>query len=131
MKVVDDNINELSLKYSGVDNMNTYKILSIKRDRAYRLYTVLNFDTELYKTYDNRFIDMGVRKFVSEFIEDLNKKGLREMVKISKISKIGESSALVSFEFKDIDIAKWKLFLYGVIGISFFVISLFIISLLF
>ena len=124
MAVVDNNIDELSFKYSGVDNMNTYKILSIKRDGAFRIYTVLNFDQKLYDTYDNRFIDMGVRKFVGEFIEDLNRKGLREMVKISRISKIGESSALVSFEFKDIDIAKWKLFLYGVIGISFFIVSL-------
>ena len=56
MKVVDDNIDELSLKYSGDGTMNTYKIVKIKRDKAYRIYTVLNFDQELYKTYDNRSI---------------------------------------------------------------------------
>lgn len=131
MKVVDDNINELNLKYSGDGTMNTYKIVKIKRDNAYRIYTVLNFDQNLYKTYDNRFIDLGVRKFVKEFTEDLNSKGLREMIKIHEISAIGESSAFVSFEFRDINIAKWKLIFNFVVGISIFVLSLYIISLFF
>lgn len=82
---------------------NTYQIIDIKYDKAYRVYTVLNFPpntAENIQKYGYRYLDNETRKFLADLNNQFQKYGLLELIGLSKADQLSETSVHIVVEFK-------------------------------
>lgn len=94
-KTLDENSSELELKFS------------IRIDKAYRMYTVINVPEDLIgeayslkKSDIDRISENYIRQYSSELGAYLNSKGLNELYEFYKIDKVGKYSYLLVFGYR-------------------------------
>jgi steroid 5-alpha reductase family enzyme len=109
---------------------------SIRIDKAWRMYTVLNIPEELVgeafslkKSDIDRISDNYIRQFYTELGQELNKNGLTELFNIYDIQKVDKYSYLVVIGFSLFKSQKYFNLLYY-IGIPVSIILLILLSIL-
>ena len=101
MKTIKKYLPELNNKF--INNNRAYIIKSLKIDKIYRLYTVLNLKPENIRNldlYGYSYLDNEVKKFIRELNDELANIGLGELIGLSKIDKINEHNVIIVIEYK-------------------------------
>lgn len=132
IKTIKKHLPEISSYFIKQSEYTSYKIKSVKIDRAYRLYTVLNFPPETEENiekYGYYFMDNETRKFMREFDAKLSEYGLFELVGLSTADKLSPNSVLIVVEFKLMSISKLikKLIKIGIFGLILMILILIIL----
>ena len=132
-KTLKKNLKNLQKHFVENSQNKPYKIIDIKLDHAYRLYTVINFKPktqEEMRKYGYYYMDKEVKSFIKDINDELAKIGLYEFVGLSRADQISEFSVFIVIEYKFMKTTKFfKRLLYSTISI--FLISLLSLFLLF
>jgi len=102
IKTLKEHITEIRNHFIENPQNFTYKIIDLDYDRAYRIYTVLNLTpntTENIQKYGYRYLDNESEKFISDLNKQLTKYGLMELVGLSRVDQISNSSIHIVVEF--------------------------------
>jgi hypothetical protein len=133
--------NKIKLFYSYRKIIKSQRLMlsqkySIRIDKAWRMYTVLNIPEELVgeafslkKSDIDRISDNYIRQFYTELGQELNKNGLTELFNIYDIQKVDKYSYLVVIGFSLFKSQKYFNLLYY-IGIPVSIILLILLSIL-
>jgi len=115
MKTIKKYLPEINNYFISNNNKFAYDITSIKIDRIYRIYTVVNlkpYNMKNLQLYGHVYLDNEVEKFIRELNDQLSNIGLRELVGLVKADRVGENNVLIVSEFKFLNIAKIYLWVF-------------------